>query len=46
MNLSEDAIKFADDYQNTVNNKYCLNYLLTNYVDIKYDNIWSEDYIK
>ena len=42
--FSSNPVGFAREYQ--YNNKKCLNYILTNYVDIKYDNIWSEDFIK
>lgn len=35
---------FAKDYQK--HNEYDLNYTLTNYVDLKYQAIWSEEFIK
>lgn len=44
MNFSKEHLKFAEEYQN--NNSKCLNYMMTNYVDIKYGNIWSEEVIK
>lgn len=36
--------KFAKDYNRL--NEYDLNYQMTTYVDLKYQNIWGEDFIK
>ena len=36
--------EFAIEYHTF--NKIDLNYILTNYIDLKYDQIWSEDFLK
>ena len=43
-NLAKDQYQFAREYQ--ANNEYDLNYHLTNYVDIKYQTVWSDEFIK
>jgi len=42
--LANDQYSFAREYQ--ANNAYDLNYHLTNYVDIKYQSVWSDEFIK
>lgn len=37
-------MNFAKEYNE--NNKYDLNYILTNYVDLKYQAIWGEELIR
>lgn len=41
---SKKQYEFALQYNNE--NSKDLNYTLTNYVDIKYQDIWSEEYLK
>jgi hypothetical protein len=46
-NQVPDAIeqhKFAIEYNNQ--NRQDLNYYLTNYVDIKFQDIWADEYLK
>jgi hypothetical protein len=42
--LSYAQMKFANDYNRL--NKRDLNYTLTNYVDLKYQEIWGEELLK
>lgn len=42
--LANSQYKFAMEYNK--NNEIDLNYHLTNYVDIKYQTIWGEEFMK
>jgi hypothetical protein len=41
---ADSQFKFAKKYN--VENRKDLNYILTNYVDLKYQEIWSEQFLK
>ena len=44
MDTAKDNYEFAKEYNRQ--SEITLNYMLINYVDMKYDQIWAEDFLK